>query len=68
MTHEIFMLISWTLGIFILVEAGSSTRAGASATAGCAHPKQVHGHTVLEIAWTIAFAVILLIIASPPSR
>ena len=28
-------------------------------------PKQVHGHTVLEVSWTIAFAVILLIIGIP---
>ena len=32
---------------------------------GAPIPKQVHGHTVLEISWTIAFAVILLIIAHP---
>ena len=64
---EIFMLISWTtLVIFILVEAALvyacwrfRDRPGAPI------PKQVHGHTVLEISWTIAFAVILLIIAHP---
>ena len=64
---EIFMLISWTtLVIFILVE-------GALVYAcwrfrdrpGAPIPKQVHGHTVLEISWTIAFAVILLIIGIP---
>ena len=64
---EIFMLISWTtLVIFILVEAALvyacwrfRDRPGAPI------PKQVHGHTVLEISWTIAFAVILLIIGIP---
>ena len=35
---------------------------------GAPIPKQVHGHTVLEISWTIAFAVILLIIAIPTIR
>jgi cytochrome c oxidase subunit II len=66
-THEIFMLISWwTLGIGIVVE-------GALLWV-CFHfrekpgqpiPKQVHGHTLLEVSWTIAFAVILLIFAIP---
>jgi cytochrome c oxidase subunit 2 len=66
-THSIFMLISWwTLGIFIAVEGillyccwRFRERPGAPI------PKQVHGHTVLEISWTIAFAVILLIFAIP---
>jgi cytochrome c oxidase subunit 2 len=70
MTHDIFMLISWwTLGIFIVVEAGLlyvcwrfRDRPGAPI------PKQVHGHTVLEISWTIAFAVILVIIGIPTIR
>ena len=70
MTHEIFMLISWwTLGIGIVVEAALLWV--------CFHfrekpgqpiPKQVHGHTVLEVSWTIAFAVILLIFAIPTIR
>ena len=67
---EIFMLISWTtLVIFILVEAALvyacwrfRDRPGAPI------PKQVHGHTVLEISWTIAFAVVLLIIGIPTIR
>jgi cytochrome c oxidase subunit II len=66
-TQDLFMLISWwTLGIFIAVE-------GALVWAclrfrekpGQPMPKQVHGHTVLEVSWTIAFAVILLIIGIP---
>jgi cytochrome c oxidase subunit II len=66
-THSIFMLISWwTLGIGILVE-------GALLWA-CFHyrekpgaplPKQVHGHTLLEVSWTVVFALILLIFAIP---
>jgi cytochrome c oxidase subunit 2 len=70
MTHDIFMLISWwTLGIFIAVEAGLlyacwrfRDRPGAPI------PKQVHGHTVLEISWTVAFALILVFIGIPTIR
>jgi cytochrome c oxidase subunit 2 len=70
LTHDLFMLISWwTLGIFILVEAGLvyvcwrfRDRPGAPI------PTQVHGHTALEIGWTVAFAVILLIIGIPTIR
>jgi len=67
MTHDIFMLISWwTLGIGIVVEAALLWV--------CFHfrekpgqpiPKQVPGHTLLEVSWTIAFAVVLLIIVIP---
>jgi len=67
---DIFMLISWTtLVIFIAVEGALlyvcwrfRDRPGAPM------PKQVHGHTALEISWTIAFAVVLLIIAVPTVR
>ncbi len=66
-SDEIFMLISWTtLVIFIAVEGALlyacwrfRDRPGAPI------PKQIHGHTVLEISWTIAFAVVLLIIGIP---
>ena len=66
-TDEIFMLISWTtLVIFIAVEGGLlyvcwrfRDRPGAPL------PRQIHGHTVLEISWTIAFALVLLIIGIP---
>ena len=67
---DIFMLISWTtLVIFIAVEAGLlyvcfrfRDRPGAPI------PKQIHGHTALEISWTIAFAIVLLIIGIPTIR
>jgi cytochrome c oxidase subunit 2 len=70
MTHDIFMLISWTtLIIFIAVEAGLlyvcfrfRDRPGAPI------PKQVHGHTPLEIGWTVAFALVLLVIGIPTIR
>jgi len=69
-THDIFMLISWwSLGIFVVVEAALvyfcwrfRERPGAPL------PKQTHGHTPLEIGWTVAFAVILLIFAIPTIR
>jgi len=67
---DMFMLISWTtLAIFILVEGALlyccwrfRERPGAPI------PKQVHGHTPLEISWTVAFAVVLLIIGIPTIR
>jgi len=67
---DLFMLISWTtLVIFIAVEAALvyccwrfRERPGAPM------PKQVHGHTVLEVGWTVAFAVVLLIIVIPTIR
>jgi cytochrome c oxidase subunit 2 len=69
-THDIFMLISWwTLGIFIAVEGALLYACWRfRERPGAPIPKQVHGHTVLEISWTIAFAVILLIIAIPTIR
>jgi cytochrome c oxidase subunit 2 len=65
--QDLFMLISWiTLAIFLLVEGALlyccwrfRDRPGAPI------PKQVHGNTPLEIGWTVAFAVILLIIVIP---
>ena len=70
MTHDIFMLISWwTLGIFILVEVGLVYACWRFRDrTGAPMPKQVHGHTVLEVSWTIAFAAILVIIAVPTVR
>ena len=66
----IFMLISWTtLVIFIAVEGALlyvcwrfRDRPGSPI------PKQIHGHTALEISWTVAFAVVLLIIGIPTIR
>ncbi len=67
---DLFMLISWTtLVIFIAVEGlllyccwRFRDRPGAPM------PKQVHGHTPLEISWTVAFAVVLLVIGIPTIR
>jgi len=59
----------WALGVFVLVE-------GALLVAiirfrrrpGGDQPRQVHGHTALEIGWTIAPALILVFIAVPTIR
>lgn len=60
----------WTLGIFIVVEsllvyAIFKFRAKGEEQGT---PEQVHGHTRLEIAWTIVPAVILVFIAVPTIR
>ena len=63
-------LMWWTIGIFVVVEAmllfalwRYRNREGDSGV-----PEQVHGHTFLEIGWTIAPAVILFFIAIPTIR
>ena len=70
LTHGVFMLISWwTLWIFILVEATLLFAVWRfRERPGAPIPKQIHGHTALEISWTVAFAVILLIIGIPTIR
>lgn len=69
-THGVFMLISWwTLGIFFLVEGALLYACWRFRDRpGAPMPRQVHGHTALEISWTIAFAVILVFIAVPTIR
>jgi len=67
--NDLFLLISWwTLGIFIAVEALLVYACWRFRERPGAAPKQVHGHTVLEISWTVAFAVVLLIIGIPTIR
>jgi len=66
----LFMLISWTtLVIFIAVEGALlyacwrfRDRPGAPI------PRQIHGHTPLELSWTVAFALVLLVIGIPTIR
>src|ERR1700730_6937947 len=66
-THHIFMLISWwTLAIGLVVEAALLWACSRfREKPGQPLPNQVHGHTLLEVSWTIAFAVVLLIFAVP---
>ena len=59
----------WAVGVFVIVEtllliaiARFRARRGAPA------PKPVHGHTALEIGWTLAPALILVFIAVPTMR
>jgi len=59
----------WAAGVFLVVEAllvvaliRFRHRAGKPA------PKPTHGHTVMEIAWTLAPAVILVFVAVPTVR
>ncbi len=59
----------WAVGVFVVVESALifvlfryRDRRGA------ADPKHVHGHTLLEVAWTLAPAVVLVFIAVPTIR
>ncbi len=59
----------WAVAVFVLVETLlliAVTRF--RARAGAPHPKPLHGHTVLEITWTLAPALILVFIAVPTMR
>ena len=59
----------WALGVFILVEGLLLVAiVRFRARPGRADPKPVHGHTVLEISWTLAPALILVFIAVPTMR
>jgi cytochrome c oxidase subunit II len=64
---SIYALITWfTIGIFIVVMAIMLYVIVRQRDRGDgALPRQVHGHTAMEIAWTIAPALVLLIIAIP---
>jgi cytochrome c oxidase subunit 2 len=59
----------WAVGVFIIVETLLLiTIARFRARPGAPEPKPVHGHTVLEISWTLAPALILVFIAVPTMR
>ncbi len=59
----------WAVGVFILVEGLLLVAiARFRARPGAREPKPVHGHTVLEISWTLAPALILVFIAVPTMR
>jgi cytochrome c oxidase subunit 2 len=59
----------WAVGVFVVVEALLLLAiARYRARAGAAAPKPVHGHTALEIGWTLAPALILIFIAVPTMR
>ncbi len=60
----------WTVAIFIVVEGVLiyAILKFRSKTESHEQPEQVHGHTRLEIAWTILPAIILIFIAVPTIR
>jgi cytochrome c oxidase subunit 2 len=59
----------WALGVFVVVEGILLVAIVRFRHRGQgAPPRQVHGHTALEIGWTIAPALILVFIAVPTIR
>lgn len=59
----------WAVGVFVVVEALLLIAiARFRARPGRPEPKPVHGHTALEIGWTLAPALILVFIAVPTMR
>jgi cytochrome c oxidase subunit 2 len=59
----------WAVAVFFIVETLLLvTIARFRARLGGATPKPVHGHTALEIGWTLAPALILVFIAVPTMR
>jgi cytochrome c oxidase subunit 2 len=69
---DLFGVITWWgLAVFVVVEAlliYIVVRYRRRAGAGADRPQQIHGHTRLEIAWTVAPALILVFIAVPTVR
>jgi cytochrome c oxidase subunit 2 len=66
-TLHVYGITTWvTIGIaLVVVVALALVLARYRDREGVALPRQVRGHTLLEIAWTIAPALVLLIIAVP---
>ena len=64
--HLLEQLVFWVVIIFVIVQ-GLLIYAAVRfrSRPGAPDPKPVHGNTVLEIAWTIAPAIILTLIAVP---
>lgn len=68
--HDLYGLIGWIVAGIGLVVLGLLlwTAVRYRARPGAALPRQTLGHTPLEIAWTVAPALILLVIAVPTIR
>ena len=64
---NLFLIIFWTAVVVFVAVEGALIYAAIKfrRKPGTALPKQVHGNTRLEVAWTIAPALILLVIAVP---
>ena len=64
--HLLNQLVFWVLIIFTLVQVLLIyTVLRFRSRPGAPEPKPVHGNTALEIAWTVAPAIILALIAVP---
>lgn len=64
--HLLETLVFWVVVIFVLVEAALIvTVVRFRSRPGAPDPKPVHGNTMLEVAWTIAPALILAFVAVP---
>ncbi len=62
-------IFAWAVAVFVVVEALLLVAiARFRARPGRPEPKPVHGHTALEIGWTLAPALILVFIAVPTMR
>ena len=66
---SLYSIITWACAIIAVIVFGILAvillrfRERGGAAPGL--PRQIHGHTVMELAWTIAPALILLVIAIP---
>ncbi|MFW6039762.1 MAG: cytochrome c oxidase subunit II [Gemmatimonadota bacterium] len=63
-------ILWWAIGVFVIVEGALLVaifrfRAGRSADEDRSEPRHVHGNTLVELAWTLAPAIILVFIAVP---
>ena len=67
--HLFTNIFWWAVVVFLIVEALLLYAIGRyRARPGAGAPKAVHGHTALEIGWTLAPALILVFIAVPTMR
>ena len=68
--NDLFMQIFWwATGVFVLVEAALLyTLFRWREEPGRGRPKEVHGHVLMEVGWTLAPALILVAIAIPTIR
>lgn len=63
-------ILWWAIGVFVIVEGALLVgifryRARRDGDAERAEPRHVHGNTILELAWTLAPALVLVFIAVP---
>jgi len=67
--HLFTGIFGWAVGVFIVVEGLLLfTVIKFRGRPGAQPPKSIHGHTALEIAWTLAPVLILVVVAVPTVR